>query len=203
MEIRVLGIFSLLLVLVSVIFLIWGYQAVKAIKFPLIFLIFMVPLWFIQDIAFNLQYLSVQWAAWITQIIGLPIVTSGDEIHLGNIVFTVGIVCSGINTLVALLALLAVYTYLLKGAFFKRFGLFVFAIPVAIIANVLRITSIIIIAYLVDVNTATGWYHDISSPLFFFIAFIILILFGQLLKLKLNFDMFRKEDGKRTPANPG
>jgi exosortase len=188
--IRVLGILSLLCVIWGVVLAIWGVKGIKILIFPLVFLLFMVPFWFIQDLANNLQYISVHWAAYIVDMLGLPISTVGNEIHLGNITFTVGIVCSGINTLVALMALSAVYAYILKGSILKRLVLFVLAFPIAIAANILRISTIIMFAYVIDLKAATGWYHDISSPVFFFLAFLVLILISRLMKLKINYDIF-------------
>jgi exosortase len=191
-QVRLLGALSLILVLVGLIFSIWGIHLARALVFPLVFLIFMIPFQFIQDLATQLQYLSVNWAAWITKVAGLPIQTSGSEIYLGNITFTVGIVCSGINTLVALMALVAVYAYILKGALYQRAGLFILAFPIAIGANILRIASIIAVAYYSNVETATGWYHDLSSPLFFFLAFGVLVLVGRVMRLKINYGVFGK-----------
>lgn len=189
LEIRVLGALSLVVLIMGVVLTIWGIMAAKALAFPLLFLLFMVPFGFIQDLAANLQYTSVQWASWVDKTLGLPITTSGTEIHIKDMTFTVGIVCSGINTLEALLALAAVYAYILKGAMPKRLGLFVLAFPIAIGANILRIASIIVVAFFTNVEIAAGWYHDLSSPLFFFFAFMILILIGRVMRLRINYEV--------------
>jgi exosortase len=191
-QIRYLGVLSLICVLVGLVFLIWGTRIARILAFPLAFLLFMVPFIFIQDLAFSLQYISVHWAAWTVGAAGLPIQTTGTEIYLKDMVFTVGIVCSGINTLVALMALAAVYTYILKGNKYGRTGLFILAFPIAVGANILRIASIIMVAYYADVQTATGWYHDLSSPLFFFIAFLVLALIGWALRFRINYEAFGK-----------
>jgi exosortase len=191
-QMRVLGALSLIIILGGLLLAIWGTRAFRTLLFPWVFLLFMVPFWFIQDIAYRLQYLSVNWGSAIASVLGLPIVTSGNEIHLGSIAFTVGIVCSGINTLVALLALAAVYAYILKGPSGARYGLFLLAIPIAIAANVLRIASIILVAYFFNVETATGWYHDLSSPLFFFLAFGVILLCGRLLKCRINYGLLSR-----------
>jgi len=94
---------------------------------------------------------------------------------------------------VALLALAAVFGFVLQGDIKKRWGIFIAAIPIAIAANILRITSIILVAHFHNVETATGWYHDLSSPLFFFISFGILVLIARLLKLKLNYGLFGRQ----------
>lgn len=191
--VRFMGILSLLGVITGLVLAICGKRTVRALVFPLVFLLFMVPFPFIQDVAYNLQYISVHWAAWITEVMQLPIKTAGTEIYLGNnITFTVGVVCSGINTLVALLALSAVYAYILQGSKIKRLGLWAMAFPIAIGANILRIVSIIVVAYYSNLEIATGWYHDLSSPLFFLIAFMLLVMIGWLMKFKINFDVAEK-----------
>jgi exosortase len=161
--------------------------------FPLVFLVFMIPAPFIQDIAYRLQEISVLSSSWLLGVLGLPITSSGPEIYLKNTTFTIGLPCSGINTLVALLALTAIYGYILTGSVSKRVGLFVLAFPIAIIANILRITTIIAVAYYSNIETATGWYHALSSPLFFVIAFLALVLIGRIMKCRLNYQILRRQ----------
>jgi exosortase len=190
METSVLGAVAFVLTIVGLILSLFGFRTTRAFAFPLVFLLFMIPFEFIQNLAYNLQYISVQWASAITAFCGLPIVNSGANIYMGNVTFTVGIVCSGINTLVALLALSAVYAFILKGSIYKRFGIFILAFPIAIGANILRVASVILMAYFVDVKFATGLYHDMASPVFFFIAFGILILISWAVKCKMNYTIF-------------
>ena len=193
LEIRVLGAISLIIEITSLIWLFWGPRAVKALAFPLVFLLFMVPFPFIPDLAFRLQEISVFSSSHLLELSGLPITSAGAEIYLQTTVFTVGIPCSGINSLVALLALAAVYAFILEGPLSKRIGLFVLAFPIAIIANILRIVSIIMVAYYANVQTAAGWYHDISSPIFFILAFLAVILAGRIMKCKINYGLLRKQ----------
>ena len=183
---RFLSAFSLLIVLSGLSLLFFGTRATRAIMFPLSFLIFMIPLPFIQELGFSLQTISIHSSAWLVRVLGLTVTTVGPEIHFGDTVFTIGLPCSGINTLIALLALAAVYVYLLSGSIYKRAILFVIAFPLAIGANILRISSLILIAKYHSVEAASGFYHDISSPLFFLIAFLFLILFGRILGCRLR-----------------
>jgi exosortase len=192
-EIRVLSALSFICLISGLVILFFGVRAAKALAFPLGILLFMVPFPFIKDIAFNLQGISIFSSTGLLSLLGLPIVNFGSEIYLGDIVFSVGLPCSGVNTLVALLALAAVYTYILKGPFSKRLGLFLLAIPIAIVANIFRIISIILVAYYYNIETAAGRYHDISSPLFFLLSFLTIILTGWILKLTINYGLPRKE----------
>jgi exosortase len=192
LDIRVLGPLSLLVLIAGLTWLSRGMRAVKVLAFPLIFLLFLVPFPFIPDLAYRLQEISVFSSSRLLGILGFPITSSGAEIYLQTTVFTVGVPCSGINSLVALLALASVYAFILQGPLSKRIGLFVMAFPIAIVANILRIVSIIMVAYFFNVQTAAGWYHDISSPIFFVLAFLAVVLAGWLMKCKINYGLLRK-----------
>lgn len=192
-EIRVLGGLSLLVVITALMFLIFGVRAARILLFPLVFLVFMIPAPFTEDIAYRLQEISFLSSSWLLGVLGLPITSSGPEIYLKSTTFTIGLPCSGINTLIALLALAAVYVYILTGPIYKRASLFVLAFPIAIVANILRITTVIVVAYYSNIETAIGWYHSLSSPLFFVIAFLALVLIGRIMKCSLNYELFRRE----------
>ena len=84
------------------------------------------------------------------------------------------------------MSLTAVYAYLLRGPVYKRAILFMIALPMAILANILRIVSIILVANYRGAEAATGLFHDISSPLFFLLAFLCLILLGRILGCRLR-----------------
>jgi exosortase len=186
-DIRFFGALSLLAILTASVFYFFGRHGARTLIFPLCFLLFMIPFPFVSDLTVKLQQIAITGSSHLLAFFGLPITTSGAEIYLGQSPFTIGIACSGIDTFVALLALATIYAYILYGNFYKRAGLFVLAIPIAIISNTLRIVSIILVAYYVNITTATTWYHDIASPIFFFIAFGILLIIGWLMRLKIDY----------------
>ena len=185
-DMRFLSSFSLLIVLSGLSLSFYGTKATRSMIFPLCFLLFMIPLPFMQEVGFSLQSVSVRSSAWLLGAMGLPITTVGPEIHLGDSVFTIGLACSGINTLIALLALAAVYVYILRGAVYRKTILFVTAFPIAILANILRITAIIMVANYYGATIATGFFHDLSSFIFFVVAFLFLVLLGRLLRCKIR-----------------
>ncbi len=191
LEMRVLGVLSLLSVIIALVFFIFGVRTARAMLFPLVFLVFMIPAPFVPDVAYRLQEISVLSSSWLLKTFGLPITSSGPEIYLQNTTFTIGLPCSGINTFIALLALTAIYGYILTGSILRRVILFIVAFPIAVAANILRVTTIVTVAYYFSIQTATGWYHDISSPLFFIIAFLVLVLIGRSMKCRLNYELLR------------
>jgi EpsI family protein len=85
-------------------------------------------------------------------------------------------VCSGLRTLISVMAFGTLYTYVcrLRGPW--RVGLFLMSVPVALVSNAVRIAALIIVCHFWDAETATGWFHDWSGVLIFVLAF--LAMFG-------------------------
>ena len=184
--IRFMSALSLIIILSGLILYFYGTKAMQLMVFPIGFLIFMIPPPFQGDLLYWLQHISIHYSASLLEIAGFPITTSGNEIILRGSTFTIGLPCSGMSSLIALPALAAFFAYLLTGHFYKRAVIFIAAFPIAIIANILRITSIILIADYHSIEFATGFYHDISSLIFFFIAFLFLILCSRILRCRIN-----------------
>lgn len=185
-SIRSLSGVSLVLVLAGLVWVFYGLKAVRAMAFPIGFLVFMIPFPFFNEVAFRLQYVSIHSCTFLLHALGLSIATIGSEITLGETTFAIGLPCSGLNTLVALVALAAVFAYMLDRPAYKRVIIFMLSLPVAMLANALRIVSIILIAHYYQVEFATGFYHDISSLLFFLLAFLCLILISRIAGCRLR-----------------
>jgi exosortase len=187
-EFKFMSALSLWLVLASLVLFTFGIKTAKHLTFPWLYLLFMIPFPFVETLTYRLQEISLFFSSALLRLVGLPIATSGADIYLGTSIFTIGIPCSGIDSLIALMALAAVYVYFLDGSVPKRVILFVLAIPIAIVSNILRITSIILVAHLFNIQNATGWYHDLASPLMFFIGFLLLIFVGYLMRFRFKFE---------------
>lgn len=184
-DMRFLSAFSFLIVLGGLILYFYGTKVTQSVAFSLGFLIFMIPLPFLDHVGYRLQSFSVDHSASLLETMGLPITTSGTEILLRDTAFNIGLPCSGMNSLIALLALAAVFAYLLTGPVYKRAIVFIAALPIAILANTLRIASIILVANYHGTEFATGFFHSLSSLLFFFIAFLFLVLCSKILGCRL------------------
>jgi exosortase len=182
---RYLSALSFIVVLLGLVLHFYSMRAMWSMAFPIGFLVFMIPMPFIGEIAFDLQNICVHSSGWLLRMLGLPITISGCVIILDDMTFTVGLPCSGMNTLIALLAFTAVYAYLLVGPSFKRVVLFLCSIPIAILANIVRIASIILVARFYSQDFALGFYHDVSNLLVFLMAFVLLFLLGRIMGCRL------------------
>lgn len=177
---------SFLVVLGGLALYFWGTKGLQALLFPICFLIFMIPFPFLDNIGNWLQSLSVHWSAAIIGAMGIPVTITGAEIRLEESTFIIGLPCSGMNTLISLLALATIFGYFLKGHFYKKAALFTGAIPIAILANLLRIVAILLIANYYGTEAAMRFFHSYSSILLFVVAFLCLALFSRLLGLRFR-----------------
>jgi EpsI family protein len=180
-----LGHLSLLLVLGGLLLYAWGPAAARVLAFPYAFLLFMVP-WpdtLVEFLSFPMQLLSAKFAAMLVGLVGVPAVRTGVDIHLPRYDFTVGAPCSGMKSLVSLLTLAALAAYLLQGPRGKRLALFLLGLPLAMLANVLRIAFILLIAQFWGMAAAEGFLHKFSGALVFVLASAGLLLVGRALGL--------------------
>ena len=156
-----------------------GKKTLHELLFPISFLIFMIPLPYLDHLSFYMQSLTATSTTSILQAIGIPVTNVASQILLKNTFFIIGEPCSGLRTLIALLALTAVFTYILEGPLNKKIILFLCALPIALTANILRVTSILLIANYYGKETAMQFFHDFSSLLLFLLAFMLLILISK------------------------
>ena len=163
-----------------------GAAIMRELAFPYAFLIFMVP-WpdlLVEFVSFPMQLISATYAAMFMGLLGVPVTRSGVDIALPHVTFTVAAPCSGMNSLVALLALAALLAYLSRGPLWKRIVLFASGAPLALIANVLRIVCILLIGTLWGQKAAEGFFHGFSGMALFLAALLGLLAVARTLGLR-------------------
>ena len=172
--------FSILVLVLGLCLYLYGTELTKRIAFPIAFLSFMFPLPMrvISAISFPLKMLVANLGTAIMARTGMPIVREGAMIHLTNASLSVGDPCSGIRSLIALMAMGALYAYLLRGSFARKLLIFLLMIPVAIATNVLRVCTLIFVADKLGSQWASPdhWFHTTSGLAVFVIS--MAILFG-------------------------
>ncbi len=164
-----------------------GLQLVKAIWFSLAYLVFAVPFpGGVTDlIGFPLQLWASGTTAAVLRMTGMQVTRSGVNLAVPGFEFQVAEACSGMNSLVALVGVTAVFAYTAKLSGRYKLLLFLLAIPVALVANVVRITTIGLVGYKLGPAAATGIYHTWSSPLLFVAAILQLVFFSWIFE-KMN-----------------
>ncbi len=159
----------------------YGWQVAKRLIFPCSFLIFAVPLNFLENLTFPLRIVNTQVAVSVLQSIGLDVKQVGSAIYgppynaTATLKLDVADPCSGIRSLTAMLALTAIYGYLVLPGLWRKWALFLCAIPLAMAGNIFRIVSITIMAEAINTELATGLPHDYAGFIVFGFAIALMV----------------------------
>jgi exosortase len=162
-----------------------GWAMLAAVSFPLAYLLLMIPLPGIifNSIAFPLQLLAAQIATDSMQICGIPVFREGNVMHLATASLDVEEACSGIRSLISLTALGVLYAYLTESRWLPRLLLVVMIAPIAVAANVFRVTGTGLLAHYVSVDTALGLFHSIGGISVFLLATVLFFSLSKVLKM--------------------
>jgi len=169
--------FILLLAGLALYFL--GKEATLRLAFPLAFLLFMVPLPFINRLSPTLEAFTASLSTSVVSLLGIPAVNQGSQIRLPDSSFVVGAACSGLNSTVALATLVVIFVYIVEGTNLAKAVLLAMAVPIALAANLFRVSSLLVIAHFFGAEAGMKYFHDYSSPVLFLLAFGLLILVSR------------------------
>jgi len=174
---------SFLIVLSGIVLFLLGWAHLKTLLFPIVFLIFMIPIPSILmgKITFPMQLFASKVAALSLHQLGVPVLREGNIISLAHTTLEVAEACSGIRSLISLLALGTVFAYFTKKSFWQRTVLVLSCFPIAIFVNSLRVTATGVLANNYGTSVAQGFFHGFSGYLLFLLAFVLLIGEGFLL----------------------
>jgi len=176
---------SLIVLIAGLIIFLMGWDMLRAILFPLLLLILMVPIPAIvfSQITFPLQIFASKLAAWSLPVFGVPVFREGNVINLPAMPLEVAQACSGIRSLLSLTTLAIMYGYLMEKRVFIRVMLALASIPIAVAANGLRIVGTGLLVQYWDPDKAEGFFHAFSGWLIFVVSLLMLFAFHQSLRL--------------------
>jgi len=188
-----LSLMSLVLLIWGVPFYLFGWQLAKKLIFPFSYLLFCVPLNFLDIIAFPLRMLSTKMAVGMLGGLGIEASRFGTAILIPSMPTGMDVAdpCSGLRSLLAMTALTAVYAYFTQRTLVRQWILFSASIPLAVIGNISRIVTIAVVSEAVGGKVALGLYHDYSSFILFAASITMMVLFAGL--LNLNFSEVRQK----------
>jgi len=167
--------------------LVWAFFGLRTLRralFPLLFLLFCLPLHSYLDlVTIHLRLLAVSVAESVLKGCGADIVRQGTMLTSLSGTFAIDVAepCSGMRSLFAMMALTAGYAYFTQPTWLRRGLLFALSIPIAVVGNVMRILTIVAIAATCSSDFATGFYHDYSGYVVFLVAILLMVSTGGLI----------------------
>ncbi len=169
-----------------------GSKALRAMAFPIAFLLFAIPMPTVvyNEIVFPLQFIASKFATGTLEMLNLfPIMREGNVLILPGMRLEVVEACSGIRSLMSLLALAAGYGYVVERSVAVRWFMVLAMVPLAIVSNGLRIMITAIMAHYIGPKAAEGFMHEFSGWVIFVVAtilFLALHSFVTFLRKKLG-----------------
>lgn len=155
----------------------WGRALAWRMVFPCCFVWLSIPLPSFQQATVGLQLIATNASHWMAGLLGVETIVEGTNISSATQqwdAFSVAGGCSGIRSLVALVMISFAWAYLASGLqWWKRVILALSAFPLAIVANVFRVTSIFVCAEYITPAFASKTWHDWSGLMFFFPASLL------------------------------
>jgi exosortase len=163
---------SMIGVLAGTIVYVWGWRHFRLLAFPLLFLLFMIPLPAIlyDHAAVSLQLVASRLGEFLLQTVQVPVLRDGNILTLANVKLEVSDACSGIRSLVALLAVTTLVGYLSEPAAWRRAFVAAAAVPLAIGLNGARIALTGVGATWFGPEVASGSVHEVSGWVVFVVA---------------------------------
>jgi exosortase len=163
---------------IGVFILLFGPQAFRRARFPLLFLLFTIPIpepalsWAI----LQLQEGSAKATAIIFSLLGIPYLQSDLIFSLPGVAIRVAEECSGIRSTLALLIMAVLASHLFLKTTWKQLLLCILVVPMSIAKNGLRIATLSALSIYVDSGFLHGRLHEYGGMVFFASALLPLAL---------------------------
>lgn len=175
---------------VSVLFLVagivagyWGLRTLNATRFPILYLLFMIPLPYLifNAIALPLQMIAAKGSAHLLEMLQIPVYREGNIINLPHISLGVVKACSGIQSLVSLLAIAVLLTKIGNVKGWPGILFILSAVPIAVVANMIRIAGAGVLGSM-NPDLAEGFFHLFSGWVVFLFAFLSMLFEMRMLQ---------------------
>lgn len=203
---------SFVVLLCGLVFFLAGRAISRILLFPLLFVITMVPMpmHVVEKLTFRLKMFASTASVWLVDALRAVGVHDHMVIKDGSYIrwevgekmdhIIVGDVCSGLRSLIALIAFGALFAYIAKLSLFRKTILFGAAVPISVLANMWRIVTLTFIACRWGSESAHGWVHDVTGYGIFAVAFVLFFTFERVLR-KFEPDLARTDaPAGRDPA---
>lgn len=180
---------GLYVVFVTLIYRLFGRAELHKQAFPLFYLTFVIPLpnWLLHPVTGPLQNLVSWAAAGVVSAAGYPVARQGVALFVGPYQLLVEDACSGLNSLIGLIAISLFYIYIIhRGSWRYALTLVLFIIPIAIFVNMIRVTVIMLICYHLGDAAAQGIMHATTGMVLFVFSLTLIFLIDKLLSNRVR-----------------
>jgi exosortase B len=171
-------------VVIGILLILGGWPAVRAAWFPLIYIVFMIPLpgILVDAVTGPLK----QWISVIAEnslyAVGYPIARNGVMLSIGQYQLLVADACSGLHSMYSLSALGVLYMYIVARRSLTHNAIMLASIlPIAFTANIVRVMVLVLVTYHFGDEAGQGFLHGAAGMVLLMVALLILIALDSVL----------------------
>ncbi len=174
----------MVLSLIGLVLYLYGSEAFRIMRFPLLFLFFMVPVpeSIVNTVSFPLQTYATIISSKIIQLMGIPVYREGHMLYFMETQLEVAEACSGIRSISAMLMLSVIFVHLIKDNRVMKFVIVLSSVIVAFLANIVRVSGTGVLAHYFGAGVALGFLHEFSGMLVFAVGLGMLFAEYKLLR---------------------
>jgi exosortase len=161
-----------------------GREITGMLIFPILFLVFMIPIpsEIYTAVTNPLAMLATTCSVSIMHLTAIPVCQEGNLILMPNYSMEVLDACSGIRSLVSIIALALLLGYRIFSSFMEMFCLLMMSIPVSIIGNIIRITITGLFSYACSSRFSFVCTHTVAGISAFLFSFLLLLAVGGIIR---------------------
>lgn len=175
---------SFVFLLAGIVLFQFGWQWLRSLALPIGFLFFMIPLPYIvyDAMAFPLKLFVAKFSVMTLKLMGVVVWREGNIIMFPQTVLEVADACSGLRSLMSLLALGVALAVFSQEKMSRRVLLVLLTIPIAILTNMIRVIGTGFLAQYYGAAAAEGFFHEFAGMGVFVLAMVLLFVCSGVLR---------------------
>ena len=175
---------SFVFLLAGIVLFLFGWQWLKSLALPIGFLFFMIPLPYIvyDAMAFPLKLFVAKFSVISLKLMGVVVWREGNIIMFPQTVLEVADACSGLRSLMSLLALGVALAVFSQEKISRRVLLVLLTVPIAILTNMIRVIGTGFLAQYYGAAAAEGFFHEFAGMGVFVLAMVMLFACSGVLR---------------------
>jgi len=180
---------AMVLAIPAVVWTGWGWNAARLLLYPTAFMFFIVPLNFMADpVTLPLRLFSSECAAGLLNGFGADVLRDGSALVSATGKFNLDVAdpCSGIKSIFAIIALAMAYGFFHQKTTLRAMLLIASGVPLAVFANIMRLTLIGGVASIYGQDSAMQVFHDFSGFITFPVALLSMLAVGEMVIRKIG-----------------
>jgi exosortase B len=177
---------SQIFIVSAILLLLKGTRAWKLAWFPVLYILFMIPLpsILVDAITGSLKQVISDIVTSILYVAGYPIARSGVMITIGQYQLLVADACSGLHSMFSLSALGTLFMYIMGRKSLLHNGIMLASIlPIAFVANICRVIVLVLVTYYLGDEAGQGFLHGAAGMVLMLTALLIFFALDKLLTL--------------------